>query len=259
MIADAIDSLSDFATDIVVLLSFRIVRKPADKEHDYGHGKFETLATSIIGIALFFVGIGILYTGSVNIYTVVYKNQNIEEPNIIALIAAIISIIIKEWLYRYTVIVGNNINSQAVIANAWHHRSDAFSSIGTFIGIGGAILLGEIWKILDPIAAVIVSFFIIKVSADISLGSIKELLEQSLDEEVENDIQKYIESVEGVLNSHNLKTRKIGNNIAIDIHIRVNNSLSIVQAHTITELIEKGIRKKYGDKTFISIHTEPEK
>ncbi len=258
MIADAVHSLSDFATDIVVIVSFRIVKKPIDKEHDYGHGKFETLATAIIGIALFAVGVGILYNGSSNIYASCIKAKKIEQPGIIAFIAAFISIIIKEWLYRFTIKSGKEINSTAVIANAWHHRSDAFSSIGTLIGIGGAIILGEKWRILDPIAGVIVSFFILKVAYDISLNSFKELLEESLDDNIEQEILSIITTESGALNPHNLRTRKIGNNVAIEVHIRVKNHLSIVEAHNIAHAIEMKLKLKFGMQSFISIHTEPE-
>ncbi len=258
MLADAIHSLSDFATDIVVLVSFKIVKKPPDKNHNYGHGKFETLATTIIGMALLFVGLGILYSGGSKIYSVLILKKAIETPGIIALIAAILSIIIKELLYRYTIFVGNQINSRAVIANAWHHRSDAFSSIGTLFGIGGAILLGDNWKILDPIAAILVSLFIIKTAYDISIGSIKELLEASLDENTENNILSIISSINDVIDPHELKTRRIGNKIIIDIHIRVANSLNIVEAHNVNNEIEIRIKEKYGDNTIVNIHTEPE-
>lgn len=258
MIADAIHSLSDFATDIVVLVSFRIVSKPPDENHNYGHGKFETLATTIIGVALFFVGAGILYSGGENVYSFIILKKNPESPGIIALIAALISIITKESLYRFTVIIGKEIQSQAVIANAWHHRSDAFSSIGTFLGIGGAILLGHNWRILDPIAAIIVSIFILKTAYDISIGSIKELLEESLDDNTNKNILKIIENVEDVKSPHELKTRRVGNKIIIDIHIKVKNALNIVEAHNINNEIEAQIKEKYGDNTIINIHTEPE-
>ncbi|OGI08776.1 MAG: cation transporter [Candidatus Margulisbacteria bacterium GWF2_35_9] len=258
MIADAIHSLSDFATDIVVLVSFRIVSKPPDKTHDYGHGKFETLATTIIGVVLFLVGFGIFYAAGKNIYSVLILKEHIHSPGIIALIAAVLSIIVKELLYRYSVFVGKQINSQAIIANAWHHRSDAFSSIGTLFGIGGAILLGEKWNILDPIAAVIVSIFIIKVACDITVGSLKELMEESIDEETENAILAIIKDTKHVIDPHNLRTRKNGNKMIVDVHIRVPNSLSIVEAHEVTNQIEKKLKEKYNNDLFINIHTEPE-
>lgn len=258
MIADAIHSLSDFATDIVVLISFRIVRKPPDKNHNYGHGKFETFATTIIGVALFFVGIGILYSGGKNIYLSTILKRNLESPGIIALIAALVSILSKELLYRFTVIIGKQIQSQAVIANAWHHRSDAFSSIGTFLGIGGAILLGNNWSVLDPIAAIIVSIFILKAAYDISIGSIKELLEESLDKNTNKNILEIIENVNEVKSTHELKTRRVGNKIIINIHVKVKNTLNIVDAHNINDEIERKLKEKYGDNTIINIHTEPE-
>jgi len=256
MIADAFHSLSDFATDVVVLLGFRFIEKPIDKSHDYGHGKAETLSTVIIGVALCVVGLKILGDGAANIFKF-YRGQTIPEPGWIAFVAAITSIVTKEWLYRYTVAVGRAINSQAVIANAWHHRSDAFSSIGTMVGIGGAILLGEHWHILDPIAAVIVSFFIIWTGITISLGGFKELLEASLSEEIEAEILSITRSVPGVINPHELKTRKIGNYIAVDIHIEVDKGLNIILAHGIATAVEEAIKKTFGEDAFISVHIEP--
>ena len=176
MLADAVHSLSDFVTDVIVLVFVRISNKPQDKDHDYGHGKYETLATAIIGILLLLVGFGILWNGAFSIWAFM-KGEQLEAPGMVALIAALISILLKEILYQYTVIKGKNLNSQAVVANAWHHRSDAFSSIGTAIGIGGAILLGEHWRVLDPIAAVIVSFFIMKVAIQLLIPCVDELLE----------------------------------------------------------------------------------
>lgn len=258
MIADAIHSLSDSTTDIIVLISFKIVRKPPDKDHNYGHGKFETLATTIIGITLFVVGLGILYSSGENIYSAILLKTNLESPRIIALVTALLSMITKEILFRITLKEGEEINSPAVIANAWHHRSDAFSSIGTFIGIGGAILLGDNWRVLDPIAATIVSIFIMKTAYSISIGSIKELLEESLDDSTNKNILKIIENINQVRSPHELKTRKVGNKIIIDIHINVKNNLSIVEAHEINNEIERKIKKIYGDNTIINIHTEPE-
>ena len=179
MIADAVHSLSDFLTDIVVMIFVRISSKEEDENHHYGHGKFETLATVIIGIVLVAVGLGIMKNGIVSIVEVA-KGNSIKSPGIIALVAAIVSIIVKEILYRYTVIKGKKLDSPSVVANAWHHRSDAFSSIGTALGIGGAIILGNKWTILDPIAAVIVSFFILKVAYQLTKAGLDELLEKSL-------------------------------------------------------------------------------
>jgi len=256
MIADAVHSLSDFATDIVVLASFRYVGKPADKDHDYGHGKYETLATAIIGGALLVVGFGIFWGGAAKIWDSL-KGEHLAAPGGIALLAAIVSIIVKEWLYRYTARVGKRINSQAVIANAWHHRSDAYSSIGTMLGIGGAIVLGDKWHILDPLAAIVVSIFIIKVALGISSGSIKELCEESLDEAVEAEILQIASIYRGVTDTHNLRTRRIGCDIAVDFHIRVDPDMHVSEAHAIASKIESSIRDRFGYSTFVSIHVEP--
>ena len=257
MIADAVHSLSDFITDVVVIVFVKISSKPQDKSHDYGHGKFETLATLIIGIALLFIGLMILYNGVSATYRCIWLGEELHRPGMIAFWAAIFSIILKEAVYQYTVYKGKNLNSQAVIANAWHHRSDAFSSIGTAVGIGGAIFLGDKWVVLDPIAAIVVSVFIINVSLKIIIKSINELLEKSLPDEIENEIIKVAESFDMVKDVHDLRTRRIGNNIAIEMHLLMDGNLSLQCTHNTTELIEAELRKKYGEHTHIAIHVEP--
>ena len=226
MIADAVHSLSDFATDIVVLAFVRVSGKPRDDDHDYGHGKYETLATAIIGIVLLLVGVGIFYNGCLSIVHFL-QGEPLKRPDRLALIAALISIVVKEALYRYTVAEGRKLDSQAVMANAWHHRSDALSSIGTAVGIGGAVLLGERWAILDPLAAILVSYFIVRVAIKLSLPSIGELLEKSLPEETEKEIESIVLGFDGVSDLHNLRTRKIGNYFAIEMHIRMDGKLSL--------------------------------
>lgn len=257
MVADAVHSLSDFVTDVVVLVSFRIVRKPIDEDHDYGHGKFETLATAIIGGALLLVGIGIFWSGAKSIWLGL-QGTKLHAPGVVALVAAVLSIASKEWLYRYTFRVGKQIDSQAVIANAWHHRSDAFSSIGTTLGIGGAILLGDRWRVLDPIAAVVVSAFIAKVALRISAASVRELMEGSLDEASESEILSLVSGIKGVVDPHGLRTRKIGNLIAIDLHVCVDKTISVVDGHDIATQVEAELRDRYGQETFVSIHIEPD-
>ena len=256
MIADAVHSLSDFVTDILVLVFVKISSKPADKDHRYGHGKFETLATAIIGAVLLAVGIGIFYQGVTSIYAV-YNGQVLPSPGYIALIAAAVSIVSKEAVYWYTVIKGKKLNSQAVVANAWHHRSDAFSSMGTLLGIGGAILGGEKWAVLDPIAAVVVSIFIVKVAISILNGSLQELLEHALPKTVQEEIKQLILSVDGVSEPHHLRTRRVGSNYAIEVHIRMDGNLSLNEAHHITSLVEKKLKEKYGEGTNLSVHAEP--
>lgn len=256
MVADGVHSLSDFATDIVVLAFVNISGKDSDNDHRYGHGKFETFATLIISLALLAVGLGILINGIESIVAVI-RGEELSQPKMIALWAALLSIVSKEILFRYTIIVGKRINNQAVIANGWHHRSDSLSSIGTALGIAGAIYLGESWRILDPVAGVVVSFFIMKVSVDLGLPSVKELLEASLPDEVVAEIEEVIMSHPEVKRFHHLKTRKIGNAFAIDVHIKLDKEISFVASHDVATDIERAFREKYGMQTHISIHTEP--
>lgn len=256
MIADGVHSLSDFVTDIVVIVFMRVSDKESDDNHKYGHGKFETFAILIISICLFLVAIGLL-VGGVNKIISFYQGEMLEKPTWIAFYAAIISLILKEFLFWYTFKVGKKINSDAVIANAWHHRSDAFSSIATALGISGAIFLGEQFRILDPLAGGLVSFFIMKVSYDLALPSVKELLEASLPKEKEEEIINHVLSINGVITYHHLRTRKVGNLIAIDIHIKLNKHISFVQSHDIATDVERKLRNHYGAQTVINIHTEP--
>ena len=256
LVADAVHSLSDFATDIIVIVFVRISGKPEDEDHKYGHGKYETLATAVIGLILFAVGIGILVNGATAVGDFL-KGKVLPAPSIVALIVAAISIISKEILYRYTINEGKKLNSQAVIANAWHHRSDAFSSIGTLIGIGGAIFLGEKWRILDPIAAIVVSGFIMKVATDLLKPCIDELLERSLPAETEQKIIDLIAEFPEVSSPHHLRTRRIGNHIAIEVHIRMDGQTTLEKAHHTATLIERRIKEEFGPETHIGIHMEP--
>lgn len=256
MIADAVHSLSDFVTDIVVIVFVNISGKPEDEDHRYGHGKYETLATVIIALALFAVGVGILVDGVKDVAAVV-NGAVLPAPSMIALIAAALSIVAKELLYRYTAHVGRKLDSQAVVANGWHHRSDAFSSIGVLVGIGGAMLLGEKWRVLDPLAAIVVSAFIIKVAVDLIKPCLDELLERSLPAEVEQEIEQIILSEEGVTSPHHLRTRRIGNRYAIEVHIRMDGNLTLSEAHRITTAVEQKLKSRYGSATHVGIHTEP--
>lgn len=258
MMADAVHSLSDFVTDIIVLVFVRISSKPEDEGHDYGHGKYETLATAIIGIILALVGFGIFWNGAMSIWQFL-KGESLPEPGMLALVAALVSIVMKELLYQYTVFRGKALNSQAVVANAWHHRSDALSSIGTAIGIGGAILLGSSWRVLDPIAAVVVSVFIMKVAVQLLIPCLDELLEKSLPAEVENKIMETILSFPGVSSPHHLRTRRIGSNYAIEVHVRMDGHISLEEAHHTATQIEQKLKELFGKKTHVGIHVEPEK
>jgi cation diffusion facilitator family transporter len=256
MLADGVHSLSDFATDIVVIAFLNISGKESDDNHKYGHGKFETFATLIISLALAGVGIGIFVNSLEKIIEYINGGE-LKVPGMVALWAALVSIISKEALYRYTIIVGKRINSPAVIANGWHHRSDAFSSIGTALGISGAIFLGESWRILDPIAGIVVSFFIIKVAYDLGMPSIKELLEASLPGEIIEEIESLINSHPDIVKFHHLKTRKVGTIYAIDVHIKLDKDITFVRSHDIATELELSIKERFGRGTHINIHTEP--
>ena len=256
MVADAVHSLSDFVTDIVVILFVRLSGRPADEDHGYGHGKFETLATLFVSLVLFGVAV-MLFVGGVKDIVAVAHGEQLAEPTMVALIAAVISIIAKELLYHYTVKCGKKLNSQVVVANAWHHRSDAFSSIGVLAGVGGAMFLGGSWAVLDPIAATIVSLFIVKVAYSLLMPSLEELLERSLSKDVEQRIEQIILSVDGVSSPHHLRTRRIGSAYAIEVHIRMDGNLTLTQAHAVTTAVERLLKQEFGDSTHVGIHTEP--
>lgn len=256
MLADAVHSLSDFITDLIVILFVRLSGKPCDTNHDYGHGKYETLATALIGVMLLLVGVGIFWSGAEKIGQYLC-GKPLEAPGSIALIAAALSVVAKEALYHWTVARGRALQSQAVVANAWHHRSDALSSIGTLVGIGGAILLGDRWRVLDPLAAVVVSFFIVKVAIQLFVPSMEELLEKSLPADEERFIVETILQQPGVSDPHNLRTRHIGNYSAIEVHFRMDGSTSLNEAHRATREIEDRLRQKFGNRTFITTHVEP--
>lgn len=257
MIADAVHSLSDFMTDVIVIIFVRISGKPKDKSHDYGHGKYETLAMTIIGVALLVVAVGILYSGIMKIVAWM-KGVELEAPGMLALWAALLSIVLKETTYRYSMVKARQLQSQAVEANAWHHRSDALSSIGTAIGISGAIFLGQRWTVLDPIASLIVGWFIVKVSINLLQRGIGDLMEQSLPDEVETEILYLAASVSGVESPHDLRTRRIGNHYAIELHILMDGDISLREAHDKASEVEELLRQHYGTETHVVVHVEPQ-
>ena len=256
MIADAVHSASDFATDIVVLAFVRISSKPRDNDHHWGHGKYETLASLIIGIALFAVGAEILLDSAEKIRAAA-NGEILPRPGAIAIIAAAVSIVAKEALYQWTARIGKHLESPSVIANAWHHRSDALSSIGALLGIGLAYFLGEKWRIADPIAAIVVAALITKVSIDLCRTALAELLEKSLPRDVEEKILSIISNTPNVHKPHNLRTRRIGSDIAIEVHIRVDGSMSVFESHEISREIERALRSHFGEQTAVAIHIEP--
>ena len=258
MIADALHSLSDLLTDLVVILFVHLGAKPQDDSHHYGHGKFETLAALLIGVALLAAAIGIIVHGAKQLVGWL-NGETLTVPGTLALWAALASIVIKEAIYRYTIIRGRKLNSPAMIANAWHHRSDSLSSIGAALGIGGAILLGERWAVLDPLASIVVGAMLVKVSWDLMRGSFSDLTDHSLSPAEVYEIEEIIRSFPDVSEPHHLRTRHVGNRIAIESHIRMDGSVSLREAHERASEIEKRLRERFGSETLVTLHMEPTK
>ena len=258
MMADAVHSLSDAITDVFVLIFVRVSSQPADREHAYGHGKFETLGTSIVGLLLLSVGALLCWQGVEKILSVVHGEQ-LPVPGMMALWAALVSIVLKELTYRITLKVGREVKSDVTIANAWHHRTDALSSIGSGLGIGGAILLGDAWVVLDPIASVVVSIFILIAAIRILRDALDELLEHSLSDEVQQKIRCIVAEDKAVCELHNLRTRKVGNRYAIEMHLRMPGSTTLYEAHRHSMQLEQRLKQEFGPLTHTAIHIEPTK
>ena len=258
MVADAVHSLSDLLTDAIIFIFVRAASKPIDRDHEYGHGKYETMAALIVGCILIFVGLGIMVAG-IKDCVAFFQGDKGAHPRLIALIAALVSIVLKEGLYRYTILRGKKMESPILIANAWHHRSDSFSSVATLVGVAGAMFLGENGLILDPLAAILVSFYICKSGYDVVKPSIDELLEKALPKETEKEIRQLLNSVEGIEGVHLLKTRKIGTRLAIEVHTLMDGKISLNEAHKIATSAERKLKKRFGAKTHIGIHMEPAK
>lgn len=256
MIADAIHSLSDFVTDAVVLVFIHISDKPRDKSHDYGHGKYETLAMTFIGMVLIVVAAGILFSGATRVKQWL-EGESLEAPGMLALWAALLSILLKEAIYRYSMVKARELNSKAVEANAWHHRSDALSSLGTAVGIGGAIFLGQRWTVLDPLASCVVGVLIGKVAINLLRNAFGDLLEHSLPEAVEEEMLQLVASLPDIVEPHNLRTRRIGNHYAIELHIRMAGDITLREAHDKASEVEALLRQRYGQDTHVAVHVEP--
>ena len=256
MISDAVHSLSDFVTDIVVLVFVRVSARPQDEDHDYGHGKYETLATLFIGLALAAAAVGIVVSGAGKLARWL-QGEDLPAPGRIALWAALASIVAKELLFQYTRIKGKHLNSKALEANAWHHRSDALSSVGTAIGIGGAILLGSRWTVLDPLASIVVGAMLVKVAWDLLGPSFGELTDSSLPADMEQEMMDIIRGVPGVEDPHNLRTRRIGNRIAAEVHIRLDGALPLSEAHEKASEVERRFKERFGAQSHVIVHMEP--
>lgn len=256
MVADALHSLTDLVSDVVVLVMIKISGKGVDRNHGYGHGKFETMATVVVALLLLVVG-GELMVGGVTKIRLVIQGGTLPVPGMIALWAALVSIAVKEALYQWTARVGKQVDSPAVITNAWHHRSDALSSVGAAIGIGGAMVLGGKWAVLDPIVGCAISLFIIAIAIKMVIPALHELTDGALPEDVECEITQLIASVPGVEGVHDLRTRRNGHIIIAGAHIVVNPAMSVSEAHRLTVLAENAVRQRFGLETQISLHIEP--
>ena len=258
MIADAVHSLSDFVTDILVLVFVSISARPQDQSHDYGHGKFETIASFLIGLGLVAAATGIVVSGVLN-FLDWWRGAQLEAPGWIAFWAALLSIAVKEMLFQYTARKGRALNSQVMIANAWHHRSDALSSIGAAVGIGLAVWLGQRWTVLDPLASIVVGLMLVKVSYELLKTTVNELTESSLPAETEQEILQIIQSFGDVQQPHNLRTRRIGNRIAIEVHVRMDGQLPLTVVHERATTIERKLKQRFGPDTHVALHMEPVK
>ncbi len=252
LIADGIHTLSDLASDVVVLIAAKMASKDADDDHPYGHGRFETVATVILGMALSGVAVGI----GMSAIGRIINPERLTQPEPLALLFAALAIISKEGLYHYTLSVANRIDSKMLKANAWHHRSDAISSILVALGVAGSIFLKTPW--LDSAAAVLVAGMIFYMGARLVLDSTMELVDTALDPENTTEIKRFIGDIEGVDQMHQLRTRKMGNTVLADVHLQVNSYLSVSEGHFIAENVIQKLRKKFPEMHDITVHIDPE-
>ena len=252
LISDAIHSASDVFSTVIVLIGVKIAAKKADKNHPFGHERFECVAAILLAIVLFATGAGVGYSGISNIVTGEYKN--FEVPGIIALVAAAVSIVVKELMFWYTYSAAKKVNSSALKADAWHHRSDSLSSIGSLVGVIGG-LCGV--KILDSIACIIICLFIFKAAIDIFIDAIKKMTDEACDEKTEGEIASFITSCSGVKRLDSLLTRMFGNRIYVIAEIACDGNLPLVDAHAIAEAVHDGIEEKFPAVKHITIHVNP--
>ena len=252
MVSDAVHSASDVFSTIIVMIGVNISSKEADDEHQYGHERFECVAGIILSCILFATGVGIGIIGIKRIFGV--TNENLETPGMLALVAAIISIIIKEGMYWYTRFYAKKINSSALMADAWHHRSDAMSSVGSFIGIFGA-RIG--FPMLDPIASLVICLFIIKASCDIFKDSMDKMIDKSCDSDIINKMKDIVKSQDGVCDIDDMKTRMFGSKIYLDVEISVKGSISLEEAHQIAQAVHDKIEGEFPLVKHCMVHVNP--
>lgn len=252
LIADGVHTLSDLASDVVVLVAAKMASKDADDDHPYGHGRFETVATVILGLALAGVAVGI----AISAFGRIMNPERLLQPEPLALIFAALAIVSKEGLYQYTMVVANRIDSKMLKANAWHHRSDAISSILVAIGVAGSIFLEIPW--LDAAAAIIVALMIFYMGARLILDSTMELVDTAIEPEKTAEISQFISNIEGVEHMHMLRTRKMGNTVLADVHVQVNSYLSVSEGHFVAESVMHKLRHNFPEMHDITVHIDPE-
>lgn len=252
MVSDAIHSLSDIFATLIAFLGVKLSKRPADTEHPYGHERMECIASLVLGLILLITGLGIGKVGVQNILS--GHRETLAMPGVIALIAAIVSIIVKEAMFWYTRHYAKLLNSAAFMADAWHHRSDAFSSIGSLIGIGGA-MLG--FPILDSIASVIICLFILKVAFDILKDSISKMVDTSCGDAYEKELVDYVESQKDVVCVDVLRSRMFGNKVYVDLEIEVDGSVPLKEAHAVAEQVHNNIENNFDNIKHVMIHVNP--
>ena len=256
LVADGVHSLSDLGTDLAVVLGLRVAQRPPDDNHAYGHGRFETVAAFLVGAILVAAAVG-MGQHAVERLLNALSGTVLAAPGIAAVVIAAVSIVTKELMFRWTRSVGRSCGSPAIIANAWHQRSDALSSVATVIGVGGAILLGPQWRILDPIAAVVVSVMVGWVGVKVALSALGEMTDRSLPQDECDAIKRIVASVHGAVDPHNIKTRRLGSDVSIEVHFRVDGEISVNSGHEIASEVERRIKERFGTTSTVITHVEP--
>ncbi|MEX2442390.1 MAG: cation diffusion facilitator family transporter [Alkalispirochaeta sp.] len=256
LVADGVHSLSDLVTDAAVLLGIRAAQRPPDTNHAYGHGRYETLAALFVGVMLLAAAVGILLHSWARIADGL-AGEILLSPRPVAIIVAAASIVAKEIMFHITRRIGRLGGSPALVANAWHHRSDALSSVATLIGVGGAALLGSRWNVLDPAAAGVVACMIAWVGVQTSLTALREMTDHALPPSDHAVIKRIVLSVPGTSDPHNLKTRRLGSDVSIEVHFRVDGQISVNDGHDIASEVESRIRHEFGESSTIITHVEP--
>lgn len=252
LVADGVHSLSDLFSDVVVLFGLKWGRASEDADHPYGHARIETISGMIVGLVLILVGLWIAYQAIASIYL-----HQVARPSLLAIWAAAVSVVLKEALYWYTVVVGRRIKSVAVIANAWHHRSDAFSSVAVLVGVG-ATYLNPNWHLADSIAALAVIYFVVKMGGKLTWAAFKELADTAPDRDVLMNLRRHAEGFEGVRQVHDLRARYSGSQIFVEIHIVVDPDLTVRAGHEIARTVKASLLNEFADVTRVIVHVDPE-